>query len=351
MNKKYFPAQIVWEITLRCNLKCIHCGSFAGQSRPNELTTNEALTLCNDLAEIKTQEVCLMGGEPFLRKDWQIIAKKVKDLNMKLLLISNGFIVNKSIILKLKKLDPYAVSTSLDGATAKTHDFIRGKNGSFKKVMDFISLSKEENLPTTVITTVNKINLKELPQIRDFLLNKKIAWQIQVGTPEGRFVKKYALSKEEYYSVALFIASLKSKYTSKEMPAIGAHCFGYHSKHLPSLGLNSEWTGCQAGISILSIKSNGDLIGCLATPDSLIEGNLRERSIIDIWNDPNSFAYNRKFKIKNLGENCKKCRHGKTCRGGCLGMSIGFTGAAHNHPYCFYKLEEELFEQNKSGVK
>ena len=344
-KQKYRPGQVVWETTLRCNLKCKHCGSSAGKARPNELSTDEAIRLCKDLAELDTKEVCLMGGEPFLRKDWHIIAKKIIDLNMKLLVISNGYNINKDIISKLVKLEPHSVSTSLDGSTAKTHDYIRGVNGSFDKVLEYISLSKKADLPTTVITTVSKLNFKELPEIRDFLLNKQIAWQIQVATPEGRFTGKNALSKEEYYSVALFIASMKNKYSPKEIPVAAAHCFGYHSQHLPWLGLYPGWYGCQAGISVLSIKSNGDIIGCLSVPESEIEGNIRDRSIIEIWNDPKAFSYTRKFNVRDLGQNCKDCKYGVTCKGGCTGMSVGFTGKSHNHPYCFYKIEPELFQK------
>ena len=158
-DEKFIPGQVVWETTLCCNLKCLHCGSSAGKARLNELTTKEAIQLCKDLAELNTQQVCLMGGEPFLRKDWHIIAKQVKDQNMKLLVISNGYNINKDIISKLVELEPHSVSTSLDGATAKTHDYIRGVNGSFDKVMEFVSLSKEADLPTTIITTVSKLNL------------------------------------------------------------------------------------------------------------------------------------------------------------------------------------------------
>jgi radical SAM protein with 4Fe4S-binding SPASM domain len=346
-NQLYTPGQVVWELTLRCNLRCLHCGSSAGKPRPDELSTKEALSLCKDIAELKAEEVCLMGGEPFLRKDWYQIAKKIKDYNMKLLFISNGFNINKKIIDKLIELEPHAISTSLDGAKPETHDKIRGVNGSFKKVMEFISLNTQAGLPTTVITTVSKININELSKIKDLLINRNIAWQIQVATPEGRFQKHYALSKEEYYSVAMFIASIQKKYSRKELPVIGAHCFGYYSKYLPWLGLFPGWNGCPAGVRILSIKSNGDVIGCLATPEQLIEGNIRKRSIIDIWNDPKSFSYNRKFDVKNLGENCKGCKYGSKCRGGCMGMSIGFTGKPHNHPYCFYKIEDELIGESK----
>ena len=340
-EQKYTPGQAVWETTLRCNLKCIHCGSSAGNARPKELSTKEAVQLCKDLSEINTQEVCLMGGEPFLRKDWHIIAKQIKDLNMKLLIISNGYNINKDIISKLVKLDPYGVSTSLDGGIAKTHDYIRGVKGSFDKVMEYISLSLEAELPTTVITTISKLNFKELPKIRDFLLNKHIAWQIQVAAPEGRFSKDYTLTKEEYYSVGLFIASIKKKYSPKELPVVGAHCFGYHSQYLPWLGLYPGWNGCQAGISILSIKSNGDIVGCLSIPNAKIEGNIREKKLKEIWNNPSTFTYNRKFKINELGENCIDCKYGETCRGGCTGFSASFTNKYHNHPYCFYKIESE----------
>lgn len=339
-ENKYIPGQVVWELTLKCNLRCIHCGSSAGKARTNELTTKEGLKLCKDLAEINSREVCFMGGEPFLRKEWFQLGKEVTDLGMKLLVISNGFRINNDIISKLVKLQPYGVSVSLDGATAKTHDHIRGVNGSFNKVMDFISLLKKADLPTAIITTVNRINFKEMPMIRDFIIGKNIAWQIQTAAPEGRFPEDLMLSKEEFYSLGLFIASSQKKYSTKELPMVGAHCCGYFSEYIPHLGLSSGWEGCQAGISVLSVKSNGDVIGCLASPSSYIEGNIRDRSIVDIWNDPNSFAYNRKFKKEDLGENCRDCKHGEICKGGCMGMSTSLTGKPHNDPYCFYKIEQ-----------
>jgi len=341
-GNKYTPYQVVWETTLRCNLKCIHCGSAAGKARSVELSTEQAKKFIRDLTKIDTKEVCFMGGEPLLRKNWYELGREVKDQGMEFLIITNGYLADEKVIEKLKKLDAYAVAYSLDGATAETHDYIRGVKGSFERVMNAIELTKKIDLPTTVLTTISKINYKELPSIKDYLLNKKIAWQIQMGTPAGRFGEKYALSKEEYYTVSAYIASLKKTYTKEELPVIGAHSFGYNSKFIPSLGLYSEWIGCQAGITILSIKSNGDVIGCLATPKSCIEGNILEKSIVDIWNDPKSFTYNRKFSIKDLGENCAECKYGESCKGGCLGMSTTFTGKLHNDPYCLYKIEKDL---------
>jgi len=343
---KYKLGQAVWETTLRCNFNCLHCGSSAGSPRPDELNTKESIGLIHDLAELDTKEICLMGGEPFLRKDWFTLGKEIVDNNIKLHFISNGFLINEKKISKIKTLQPHSLTISLDGSRAKTHDYIRGKPGSHTRIMKAIKLAHRENIPVTLITTVSKINMKELPELRDFILNNNIAWQIQIAMPEGRFKKNLALTKEEYYAVAVFIADIKKKYSPKELPVIGAHCIGYNSKYLPCLGLYDKWYGCQAGISAVGIKSNGDIIGCLAIQhDSYIEDNIRKRSIIDIWNDPKSFLYNRNFKVEQLGENCKGCKYGETCRGGCIGMSYGLTGKPHNDPYCFYKIEDEIIKK------
>ena len=340
-GKQFVPYQVVWEITLKCNLKCIHCGSSAGRKRPEELSTKEAMKLCKDLAEIGSKQACLMGGEPFLRKDWYQLGKEIKDLGMDLLMISNGYAVDRDILSKLSRLEIYGLSFSLDGAESSTHDYIRGVKGSFDRVIKAISMSREYDLPITVITTVNRLNLKDLPRLRDFLINRDIAWQIQVAMPQGRFSRDLLISKEEFYALGLFIANLRRKYSVKELPVIGAHCFGYFSKYIPHLGLSKQWAGCQAGLSILSIKSNGDIIGCLTLPDDFIEGNIRNRSVIEIWESEDSFAYNRKFKEDTLGENCRKCKYGGVCRGGCTGVSVSLTGEPHNDPYCFYAIERE----------
>jgi len=341
-KKMYNPKQVVWEITLNCNLKCSHCGSSAGKTRPNELSTEEALHLCNDLAEIGFRGIGLMGGELFLRKDWETISKRIKDLGIALSIISNGFFNAENIIPKLTKLEVDCFMIGLDGATAKTHDAIRGVSGSFDKAMQNLRAAKKSGLVTGAITTIHKINYNELPKIREFIVDEKIDWQIQKATPIGRFKKKLSLSEEEYYALGLFILQTQQKYKSNDFTIVGSHNLGYYSAHIPNLSLYSEWNGCVAGKEVLGIQSDGWVKGCLALSDDFIEDNIRDRSIKDIWNDPNSFAYARRFEKENLGENCKNCAHGETCKGGCTTRSCTMTGKLHNDPYCFYRIEQKL---------
>ncbi len=332
----------VWEVTLKCNSKCIHCGSSAGKSRLDELDTEEALALVNDLKSCGYDGIALMGGEPFLRDDWYDIAREIKKNKIKLTIVSNGLDLTNQIH-KLKNLQVDCISLSLDGGTPKTHDYIRGIKGAFDKVLNSINLLKDQNFPLSVITTVNKINFKELNLIRDFLLNKNIAWQIQISLPIGRFSRDLAISREQFYAIAMFISLNLRNYSTKELPLIGAHCFGYFSIFLPELGLD-PWFGCQAGKSVLGIQSNGNIKGCLTLPDDYIEGNIRTKSISEILDSRFYLKYKQSIYKKNSKNYCSNCEAFKKCKGGCLGTAIALN--SFDKPYCLRAIENELFKND-----
>ncbi len=340
-KKRPGPGCVVWEITLACNLNCIHCGSAAGKARIDELSTEEALHLCEDLKGIRCQGVALMGGEPLLRPDWDIISKRVHDLGMELSIITNGWLgQNDEVTQKIVDLSPECVSVSLDGGDASTHDMIRGVSGSFNRATKAINRYVGLGIPTSVITTVHKMNIKDLPMIREFLRGKGVAWQIQTATPHGRLERKHVLSQEEYYSVALFIAATR-KTMSQELMVAGAHDMGYFSTILPDLQV-AAWQGCQAGISTLGIQSNGNIIGCLALQDDFIEGNIRERSLNEIWNDESLFRYSRYVKKSDVKAHCASCEYASSCWGGCTSVSVSMGKGAHQDPYCLHFIEKSM---------
>jgi len=343
----------VWELTLNCNLRCIHCGSSAGAKREAELNSEEAIKLCEQLKETGCLSVALMGGEPFLRKDFWDIALKIRELNMELSVITNGTLFDKDTFSRLKALSPRAVAVSIDGADSETHEFIRGVKGCYKKSWEFIEKALKEDLPLSVITTISKLNISNLPELSKQIAKRNIAWQIQTAGAEGaRFPKEYLLDMEEFYSVGVFIENLRRKYSVEEMPVIGAHDLGYNSCYLKNVSLESKWNGCQAGISVIGIRSNGDILGCLSINDKrFVEGNIKERNLKEIWNNPGSFSYNRNFKMEDAGENCAGCGYLSSCRGGCSEMSWMKTGKLHNDLYCFYRIEEELMKEENIFAK
>jgi radical SAM protein with 4Fe4S-binding SPASM domain len=342
MFKRFIPKFIAIELTLKCNMRCIHCGSAAGDIRRKELSFDEWSIFLNDASELGCKVINLLGGEPLVRKDWYEISQNINDTGMRVSMITNGFNINTETISKLRKIDPYTVAISVDGAKPETHDSIRQVKGSFERCRKSLISLIEANIPTTVITTVHKLNFKELPAMRDFLVDKGIAWQIQMADSMGRFPKNLHLSLDEFYSVALFIATTRNQYSVKEMPITGAHCIGYNSGLLPNVTMSPSWKGCQAGISVMGIESDGSVKGCLSLPKEYIEGNLRKKTIEEIWNDPNNFGYNRKFKTDFLKNECKNCKYGKSCKGGCLSVSLSEAGEAHCDPYCLHLIENKM---------
>jgi radical SAM protein with 4Fe4S-binding SPASM domain len=339
-DKDYRPSQVVWEITLKCNLKCFHCGSAAGKKRENELTTKESLKVCKDLAEVGFKGIGLMGGELFLRKDWDLITKEIKDHGMAVSTVTNGYFCPDRIIPKLVKLEVDCVTVGFDG-TEKIHDQIRGVKGSFKKALIFLREAKKAGLITNPITTVHKKNFKDIKNLEKIILQEEgLDWQIQEAVPIGRFSSDFALTQEEVYTLGLYIEYLQKKYSKDRV--IGSHNLGFYSQKIPNLSFYPEWKGCYAGRSVLGIRSDGAVKGCEILPDEYIEGFANKRSIVDIWNDPNSFSYNRKFRKKDLGPLCIDCKHGEKCMGGCMCRSTVITKKPHNDPDCYYRIEKKL---------
>ena len=341
-KESYFPFCPVWELTLECNLNCYHCGSKAGKKRSHELTTKEAIYLCKQLADIGSKGVALMGGEIFLRKDWETISREIKDNGMKLSIITNGCVNPSKVIPILSKIEVDSLSVGLDASNPSLHDMMRGKKGAFEMATHFLEEAKKANLSPSVIMTVSKLNFSDLPNMEKFIVENGYEWQIQMAVPTGRFPKELSLDYSMYYALGIYVMNLRKRYGKDRI--VGTHNLGFHSRYIPNLSGFPSWEYCYAGCYNLGIESDGSVKGCLPLPNS-IEGSVRKTTLKEIWENPNAFSYNRKFDPeKDLKGFCRICKYGKTCRGGCNWKSIAFTGHFHQDPYCFYRIEETIYK-------
>ncbi len=346
----------VWEITLACNLRCSHCGATAGQARPDEMSPAEALRLASDLAALPCQEVTLMGGELFLRPDWLAIAERLRAGDVGLVVFTNGWLLDPTLggaqerIAQIKALKPRTVGLSLDGARAEVHDGQRGMPGSFERAWRAMDALREAGLPVSVITTLTRHNLYELPALARQLRGLGIHWQVQVATCNGaRMDRADQLTPLEFYWTGAWLDLARRKYDWPLLPVGGAHDLGYHSARLGNLlPPGCTWTGCTAGLDTLGIQSHGGVKGCLSLPDNFVEGNVRERPIVELWHDPDAFSLNRRFQPQMLRGFCAGCRHGPACRGGCSDLAHAAAGSPYDNPYCFYRLEIEQAEWTRS---
>lgn len=351
MNIDYRPITGVWEITMGCNMRCKHCGSSCENQLSGELTTDEALKLCDDLAELGFKWLTLSGGEPTTRKDWDVIAKRLNDNGIIPNMITNGWLINDEIAKRAKAAGINTIALSLDGLQ-NTHDFIR-REGSYERIMNAIDILVANGVNCSVITTVNKMNLGELEEMHNILSAKGIyGWQFQLGLPMGNMAKNSELVAQPYHMDDV----INFAYDAMIKGGVDiqlADCMGYFNKKEIEVRKKSDfsdeydWNGCGAGKYVMGILHNGDIVGCTSIRDrNFIEGNIKETPVLEIWNNAEKFAWNRNLTKEMLEGTCQKCQHGNRCHGGCGNTRLTMEGTIYGqNRYCSYNLAVKKAEK------
>ncbi|HOM03648.1 MAG TPA: radical SAM protein [Acetivibrio sp.] len=341
------PITAVWEITMGCNMRCKHCGSSCENALEGELSTEEALKLCDELGELGFKWITLSGGEPTTRKDWHLIAKRLNENGIIPNMITNGWLMNEEIADKAVEAGINTVAISIDGLE-DTHDFIR-KKGSFQRIMNAFDILKTKKIFYSAITTINNRNIEELPKLRDILIEKGVSgWQLQLGLPMGNMAKNNELVAQPYHIDEVIEFAYRTVKEGHNIDVQLADCIGYFNLKEIEVRKNSHngrmkdysWIGCGAGKYSLGILHNGDILGCTSVRDrSFIEGNIREIPIKEIWENPESFSWNRKMTKDKLSGLCKKCFFGERCLGGCSNTRLTMEGSVYSeNKYCSYNV-------------
>ena len=330
----------VWEITLACCFSCKYCGSTGGRARKNELSTEECLDVVHQLADLGCKRVSLIGGEVFMRRDWKEIVHELTNCGIRTAIITNGFLFNNSILDDIKEVNVESVAVSLD-SIEEVHDTYRQK-GSYERAIKAIDRLADAGITVTVISTLNSESVKHLNEFYDVLSTKPIeAWQLQACSPMGNAVKSGIDFKFDFAEVISFV---EEKLESAPFAMGIADNIGYYTENEGILrgNPNSCFTGCKAGLTVLGIDSIGNIRGCESMYDEcFIEGNIRQKSLEEIWNNPDSFAYNRHFKTGKLTGACSHCEYGKYCAGGCRSYNYFVHKKLYEAPACarIYKIE------------
>jgi len=338
-------------------MRCLHCGSYATGKRPNELTTEEALDLCDQLSALGLKYITLSGGEPLLRPDWDLIAERLIRNSVRISLITNGYFIKKNID-KFLRLKTYIekVAVSIDGIR-ETHDYIRQTEGAFHRGLEGLQILRRIGISTAVITSVSRWNLHELEELEIELMKRKVlGWQVQVVFPGGRMREHLSQmpEPEDIIPVAQFILRESRKFKSRKVP-IDTFCaddMGYYSTICKFI--NPCWQGCQAGIQSIGIESDGTIKGCLSLypeisdkKDPFAEGNIRKKSLKEIWGNKNGFSYNRRFDKRKVRGYCRKCEFLELCRCGCSEVAYYASGSRYENPYCLHRLEALGYDINE----
>jgi radical SAM protein with 4Fe4S-binding SPASM domain len=337
---KFLPAPsiCVWELTLACNAACLHCGSSAGRARDHELQPSEALALCDDLLAMGVAQITLSGGEPLLRRDWQCIAARLVRGGAHVDMISNGLALDARAAAQVAESGMSSVTLSVDG-TPEVHDALRGVVGSFRRLIAAAAALRAAGVKVGAATQVCSRNLRALEELETMLASAGFeGWQLQLTDPLGRCAQhpELPLAPEAVPEVVRFVLDARRR---GAIPVYAADNIGWMPRCEPELrSLNKPadrvFLGCQAGLSVVGLTSDGTVRGCLSMPPEFDEGSLRDRPLPEIWGDPSRFAYNRAFREQELTGNCAGCAFKRICRGGCKSLAWAAKRDLSRNDYC-----------------
>ncbi|OYD95243.1 nif11-class peptide radical SAM maturase 3 [Nostoc sp. 'Peltigera membranacea cyanobiont' 210A] len=340
----------VWEITLKCNLACSHCGSRAGHERANELSPEEALDLVNQMAEVGIKEVTLIGGEAFLRPDWLEIAKAINEAGMLCGMTTGGYGISLETAQKMKQAGIRTVSVSIDGLEA-THDRLRGKKGSWKYAFKTMSHLREVGISFGCNTQINRLSAPEFPCIYECIRDVGArAWQVQLTVPMGNAADNadILLQPHELLDIYPMLARVARRAYQEGVQLQAGNNIGYYGPYERLLrGRGKEhdfsfWQGCGAGLSTLGIEADGAIKGCPSLPTTAYTGgNIREHTLHDIIEGAEELRFNlgagTPEGTKHLWGFCKTCEYAELCRGGCSWTAHVFFNKRGNNPYCHHR--------------
>lgn len=345
----YHPAYVVWELTLRCDHACRHCGSRALKARPDELSTTEALAVVAELAHMGTREVVLIGGEAYLHAGFLDIISALKAAGITPVMTTGGMGITPERARAMANAGLQRVSVSVDGL-ASSHSHIRRRPDSFAQTTQAIQAIQAAGMVASANTHFNRINLHDLEGLYAHLVALGVnSWQVQITAALGRaadhpdmlfqpwdlldFLPRLTALKRKGFRDGLLI-----------MPGNNLGYFGPEEALLRSL-LSPEaahskpaehFQGCQAGKFVMGIESQGAVKGCPSLQSkAYVGGNLREQSLTEIWNHSEKMVFRR--EPITLWGFCAQCPFGEVCQGGCNFTAHALFGKPGNNPYCHFR--------------
>ncbi|NVB79985.1 MAG: radical SAM protein [Kofleriaceae bacterium] len=340
------PILAVWEITLACDLACGHCGSRAGRARPDELSTAEALSLVDQLADLGVIEVVLIGGESYLREDWLEIIARIAERGMEPLLTTGGRNMTRERARAAKEAGLLSASVSLDGLEA-THDTQRGVTGSWTAAIEAMANLHEAGVLVSANTQINKLSMPELPDVLETIIARGVhSWQIQITVAMGRAADRPEWILQPYDLLELFPVLDRLAARCKEAdvllwPGNNVGYFGPYETTLRGTLPRGHHVGCGAGVWGIGIEADGTIKGCpsMAT-ETWGSGNVRDARLVDIWERSAPMRFNRGRGVESLWGYCASCYYASVCKGGCTWTSEALLGKPGNNPMCHHRALE-----------
>lgn len=318
-------------ITARCNLRCRYCSHFTSGSDVQDLPTGEWIRFFEELRHCSVMDVCLQGGEAFIREDFKELVHGIVANRMRFSILSNGTLITDelaSFIASTGRCN--SVQISIDGSAARINDAFRGE-GTFQRAVRGLKLLLKYNIPATVRVTIHRENVRDLEEIAGMLLEdfglpgfstnsasylglcRKNTEQVQLTTEE-RILAMHCLTRlvRKYNGrISATAGPLAEATTWVEMER--ARLAG-----LEGISGRGILSGCSGPLERMAVRADGVMVPCAQLPNMGL-GRINENDLKSVWNDHpelNKFRNRRSISLTNF-EFCRGCDYIPYCTGNC----------------------------------
>ena len=291
---------LFFELTDRCNLRCMHCGSNC--SSEGSYLTIDAIKAALCSARHENPMICLTGGEPMLHPAFFEIANCVSSMGFPWGMTTNATLLDEAAAQKLKQAGLNTVSVSLDGLE-RSHDLFRRQNGAWRRAVRGLRALQNAGIEPQVTTVLHRENFHELEPLYDFLCEMGItSWRPINIEPIGRACEASGLllEPEQFAQLISFIRDKRFAQNCKMEVTFGcSHYLGVQYERM----VRDHYFLCGAGILTASIRCNGDICACLDIADrpELVQGNIYSDDFMDVWR--------RRFELfrRDRTADCTQC--------------------------------------------
>ncbi|HRY13672.1 MAG TPA: putative heme d1 biosynthesis radical SAM protein NirJ1 [Syntrophomonadaceae bacterium] len=344
---------VVWNSTRTCNLKCVHCYMDSDARKyEGELSTEEAKSFIDDLAEFNVPVLLFSGGEPLIRPDFFELAEYARDKGIRPTLSTNGTLITRAVAQRIKDIGVGYVGISLDGLR-EVNDKFRGRSGAFEAAMQGIQNCVVVNQRVGLRFTINSHNLAELDNIFDFIeeenINRVCFYHLVYSGRGNQMVEEDVSPAESRQAMETIIrrtVDFEKRGLRKEVLTVDNHCDGVYL-YLRALKENPEKAqsikdligrngGNRSGIAFGAVDPAG-----YVHPDQFTQhisfGNVRERKFGDIWTDmSHPILAGLKDRKPLLKGRCAKCQFLDICNGNFRTRAQAVTGDFwESDPACY----------------
>ena len=350
---------VVWNVTRRCNLKCVHCYAHAkNTSFNNELSTDQGKQLIDDLAEFGSPVMLFSGGEPLVRKDLPQLAAYAVEKGMRAVISTNGTLITPETARNLKKIGLSYIGISLDGME-KVNDRFRGVSGAFQSALEGIKNSQAAGIKVGLRFTINKFNVNEIPKIFQLLEEMdipRVCFYHLVYAGRGSELVNEDLSHDgSRAALDLIIDETKrlfNKGKPKEVLTVDNHADG---PYIYLRLLKENPTRAKEVLELLKWNegnNSGRGIGCVSWDGEVYAdqfwrhhsfGNIKDRPFSQIWMDTSETLMGKlKEKKKHVKGRCATCNWLDVCGGNFRVRAEAVSGDIWTPDPACYLTDEEI---------